>query len=79
MGLSGSNEKELTEALVSKLHEFNKLMGIPSPSAYGIDKEKYMSLLSNMADAAIASGSPGNNPKVFTKEELMELYKKAYA
>lgn len=79
MGLPGANEKELTQALVSKLHEFNKLMSIPSPGAYGIDREKYMSLLGSMAEAAIASGSPGNNPKAFTKEELMELYKKAYA
>lgn len=79
MGLSGNNEQELTAALVAKLQEFNALMAIPSPKGFGIDKEKYMGLLSDMADAAIASGSPGNNPKVFTKEELIELYQKVYA
>jgi alcohol dehydrogenase len=32
-----------------------------------------------MAEAAIASGSPGNNPRLATKEEIIELYRLAYA
>ena len=78
MGLPGTNEKELTGALVKKLHEFNKLMQVPSPAVHGIDKDRYMRLLSDMADAAIASGSPGNNPKIFTKDEIIDLYRKVY-
>ena len=31
-----------------------------------------------MADAAIASGSPGNNPRQATREEIIELYKLTY-
>ena len=78
MGLPGASEKGLTDALVNRLHEFNKLMHVPTPATYGIDKDCYMSVLSDMADAAIASGSPGNNPKVFTKDEIIDLYKKVY-
>ena len=78
MGLAGKSEKDLTDALVRKLHEFNKLMQVPSPAVFGIDKDHYMRVLSDMADAAINSGSPGNNPKLFTKEEIIDLYKKVY-
>ena len=78
MGLPGTCEKELTDALVKRLHEFNSLMDVPTPAAYGIDKDSYMSALSDMADAAIASGSPGNNPKIFTKEEIIDLYLRVY-
>jgi alcohol dehydrogenase len=31
-----------------------------------------------MAVDAIASGSPGNNPRQATKEEIIELYQLAY-
>jgi alcohol dehydrogenase class IV len=31
-----------------------------------------------MADDGIASGSPGNNPRKATKQEIVELYRKAY-
>ena len=81
MGLDdyGSTDSELTEALTRTLHELNRKMSIPGPAAYGIDKARYMSLLPDMADAAIASGSPGNNPKVFTKDEIVNLYSLAYA
>ena len=78
MGLQGSDDKSLTDALVHRLHELNRLMKVPGPAAYGIDKELYLSALSDMADAAIASGSPGNNPKVFSKDEIISLYKMVY-
>jgi hypothetical protein len=31
-----------------------------------------------MARQAIASGSPGNNPRVPTEEEITALYRRAY-
>jgi len=31
-----------------------------------------------MSEDAIASGSPGNNPRQATREEIIELYKVAY-
>ena len=36
-----------------------------------------LSISAFAADDAIASGSPGNNPRVATKEEIIELYYKA--
>ena len=43
-----------------------------------MQKEKLDQLAPAMADAAIASGSPGNNPRQATKEEIIELYKITY-
>jgi alcohol dehydrogenase class IV len=31
-----------------------------------------------MADQALASGSPANNPRVPTKEEIVTLYREAW-
>lgn len=78
MGINGNFEKELTNALVAELYRLNSIMQVPSPKEYGIDRQEYLSHLSDMADAAIASGSPGNNPKEFTKEEIIDMYKKVF-
>jgi alcohol dehydrogenase len=40
----------------------------------GVTKDKLDPVVQKMADDAIASGSPGNNPKQATKEEIVKLY-----
>lgn len=52
---------------------------IPSLQELGVDKEKLDKLAPQMAEDAIASGSPANNPRQATKEEIIELYKLAYS
>ena len=44
-----------------------------------MDKEKLDKLAPKMAEDAIASGSPANNPRQATKEEIIELYTLAYS
>ncbi len=51
---------------------------IPHLKELGVDKERLEELAPTMADAAIASGSPGNNPRQPTKEEIIEIYKETY-
>jgi alcohol dehydrogenase class IV len=51
---------------------------IPSLQELGVEKNKLEELAPTMADAAIASGSPGNNPRQPTKEEIIELYSITY-
>lgn len=51
---------------------------VPSLRELGVDKEKLDKLAPGMAEDAIASGSPANNPRPATKEEIVELYKLAY-
>jgi len=52
---------------------------IPSLQELGVDKEKLDKLAPKMAEDAIASGSPANNPRQATKEEIIGLYKLAYS
>lgn len=42
------------------------------------DRAEYEKNLKKMARDAVASGSPGNNPRFVTEERIVELYKKAY-
>ncbi len=49
-------------------------MKIPGLTGLGVSREKLEPLVSKMADDAIVSGSPGNNPRKPTKEEIIDLY-----
>ena len=40
----------------------------------GVTTEKLAPVVSKMADDAIASGSPANNPRLATKEEIIAIY-----
>jgi len=53
---------------------------IPSlPALVGVDEKTLEKLAAQMAEDAIASGIPGNNPRQATKDEIVELYRLAYA
>jgi len=49
-------------------------MRIPTLAGLGVTRDKLEPLVSKMAEDAIASGSPGNNPRKATKEEIIDLY-----
>ncbi|MYA77776.1 MAG: iron-containing alcohol dehydrogenase, partial [Gemmatimonadetes bacterium] len=44
----------------------------------GISKEALTGALDKMADDALAAGSPQNNPRVPTADEIKSLYLEAY-
>lgn len=52
---------------------------MPSLLELGVDKGILEKLAPKMAEDAIASGRPVNNPRQATNEEIIELYKLAYA
>lgn len=64
--------------LLDELRRLNKDLEVPSPRAWGIDARRYDELLPVMASQALASGSPANNPRVPTSEEIIELYRRVY-
>ncbi|HZH25712.1 MAG TPA: iron-containing alcohol dehydrogenase [Azospirillaceae bacterium] len=66
-------------ALVEALRALNADLKVPTPRAWGIDEARYANLLTTMARQAIASGSPGNNPRVPTEDEIVALYREVYA
>ena len=55
----------------------NDDLKVPTLKGLGVEEKKFNSVVKQMAADAIASGSPGNNPRKATPEEIVELYKKA--
>ena len=62
------------EKLIEELELLNADLEVPSPSEYGIGNNKYFSLLETMAEQALESGSPSNNPRVPSPEDIITIY-----
>lgn len=76
--MGAASEQDSTDLanrkLLDELTALNTELQVPSPEQFGIDKDTFFALMPTMAEQALASGSPGNNPRVPTVEELVELY-----
>ncbi|SBV99699.1 Alcohol dehydrogenase 2 [uncultured delta proteobacterium] len=78
MGVPNTGTKEaIAMAGAVKVEELIKGLEIPSLTKLGVTREKLDPLVAKMADDAIASGSPANNPRIATKEEIVKLYYEA--
>jgi alcohol dehydrogenase class IV len=64
--------------IVPALRRLNRDVQIPSLRALEIPEPRYLSLLKKMAEDALTSGSPANNPRVPSREEIIELYREVY-
>ena len=77
-----ADESEGSQAAVARLLDalraLNADLKVPSPKDYGIAQSRYDELLPTMASQAIASGSPANNPRVPSQDEIIELYRRVY-
>jgi alcohol dehydrogenase class IV len=80
MGLADDAEADQSAvgALVEALHRINAELAVPSPRAYGIERERWEALIPLMAEQALASGSPANNPRVPDAGEIEALYRQTW-
>jgi alcohol dehydrogenase len=53
-------------------------LAIPNLKTWGIDRGSFEKAIAKMADDAIDSGSPANNPRVPTESEIEDLYRVCY-
>ncbi len=67
------------EKLADGLAQLNRDLDVPTPGGFGIDKAAWDGRLEVMADQALASGSPGNNPRVPSKAEIVSLYQMVWS
>ena len=67
------------QALCDGLVALNRELGVPTPQAHGIAWADWEAAMDTMADQALASGSPANNPRVPDKAEIMALYRQVFA
>lgn len=76
--ISGLQDMEAAKKGAQAVKKLIADLNIPRLRDLGVDKEKLDKLASRMAKDAIASGSPGNNPRQATEKEIIELYNLAY-
>ncbi|MFF2110396.1 iron-containing alcohol dehydrogenase [Rhodococcus koreensis] len=65
----------LVETLSTLCHDLK----VPTPLEYGIDRDAWEGLIPLMAEQALASGSPGNNPVAPTAEQIETLYSEVFS
>lgn len=80
MGIASAAEGDQAAGakLVEELAALNRDLAVPTPERHGIDAAKWDGLIPTMAQQALASGSPGNNPRVPDAAEIEALYRKVY-
>jgi len=67
------------EALVRGLESLNARLEVPRlGECRGVDRARFEAMKSKMADDALASGSPQNNPVVPTAADIVALYEEAW-
>jgi alcohol dehydrogenase class IV len=74
----GEGSQAAVARLLDELRRLNEDLRVPTPRVWGINAQRYEELLPLMASQALASGSPGNNPRVPTSEEIIDLYRRVY-
>jgi alcohol dehydrogenase len=67
------------EALVAELHALNRDLKVPTPQTFGIDRSAWEEKIPLMAEQALSSGSPANNPLIPDAEQIHGLYAEIYA
>lgn len=66
------------ERLVEALQALNDDLGIPGLERLGVERATFDAVKADMAEAALASGSPGFNPRVPEAGEIVALYDRVY-
>lgn len=82
LGLEGTTNEELTDALVAEIKVMNELVEIPaSIKEYEggiINEAEFLEKLSLVAELAIGDACTGSNPRIPTQEEMEKLLKACF-
>src|SRR5262249_42481630 len=73
-----SDDQAACQDLVVALAQLNRDLRVPSLQDYGIERAAFERVVGQMAQDALASGSPGFNPRVPSAEEIAGLYRQCY-
>ena len=81
LGVASADDSDAAaaDALVAELRALAAEVEVPTPATRGISREAWDELVPVMAQQALASGSPNNNPRVPTAEQVEQLYHAVYA
>lgn len=74
----GVSDQDAAEIAVKQIKNLCLELNIPNLKSWGIDEKSFEEAVPKMATDALRSGSPNNNPRVPSKEEIEELYQICY-
>ena len=60
--------------LVAYLKKLNTELKVPTLAEFGVQRADFDELINTMCEQAFASGSPNNNPRIPSLEEMIQLY-----
>ena len=78
IALQTDSDEDANSKLIAELIALNEELAVPSVAQYGIDKTVFFDLLDQMAEQALASGSPANNPRVPSHADIISIYKQLW-
>lgn len=68
------SDAEANSKLVAELNALNQELNVPTLEEFGADRTRFFELVPTMVEQALASGSPANNPRVPSADEMAALY-----
>lgn len=80
MGIAQVSDSDASanQRLMAELFAINRELEVPTPAEFGISRSQFFDNLSIKADQALASGSPANNPRVPSADDIIEIYKQLW-
>ncbi len=80
MGIAQASDSDASanQRLMAELYAINRELEVPTPAEFGISRSQFFANLSIKADQALASGSPANNPRVPSADDIIEIYKQLW-
>lgn len=80
MGFASADDDEdrAITGLIEGLHGLCRDLDVPLPGDFGIDEAAWFAAIPVMAEQAIASGSPANNPRVGDAASIATLYEQVW-
>ena len=79
MAEDGDSDALACGKLVDALRVLCSDLSVPTPAGFGIPEQDWFGSLELMAQQALDSGSPANNPRIPHADEIVELYRRVWA
>lgn len=76
---AADSTEHANQKLLIALETFNRELKVPTLAEFGADKAHFDSLVQTMAEQALASGSPSNNPRIPSIEQMVTIYQGMWA
>ena len=75
---TADSTEQANQKLLTALNIFNRELQVPTLAEFGADKARFDSLVQTMAEQALASGSPNNNPRIPSIAQMIGIYQQLW-